>query len=82
MLARYLKYCVVHEQFMEPPTSGVCSIRAYWTPHYCNLDARMNIHRADMRSVAMGQRSVQTPSPETMIIKTWNPNTEEPKIYK
>lgn len=79
MLACYSKDCVVNEQFMEPPTSGVCSIRAYWTPHYCNLDARMNIHRADMLNVAMGQRLVPTLSPEPLITRTGNPYTEEPE---
>ena len=46
------------QQFMEPTTVNVSAIRAYWTPHFCQLETRMNVNRADDAHVPMQRRAV------------------------
>ena len=46
------------QQFLEPATLNVSSIRAYWTPYFCQLETRMNVHRADDVHIPIQRRAV------------------------
>ena len=48
----------VLQQFLEPATLKVSAIRAYWTPYFCQLETRMNVHRADDTHVPIQRRAV------------------------
>ena len=46
------------QQFQEMTTPSVATIRAYWTEYYCQLETRMNLHRADDEHVPLVERAV------------------------
>ena len=46
------------QQFQELTTTAVSTVRAYWTPHYCSLESRINVHPADAAHVPVEQRAV------------------------
>jgi hypothetical protein len=48
----------VLQQFQEMTTPSVATIRAYWTEHYCQLETRMNLNRADAAHVPLVERAV------------------------
>jgi hypothetical protein len=63
------------QQFQEFATPAVSSVRAYWTPHYCSLETRINVETRTPK------HETRNANPETRNPEPENRNPKPVKLY-